>query len=297
MDDYLLRFVYAKKYDWQNNNFVMTTGYAPLLKYETKPNRWRNTPWFITFSSIAQRDAASETVTLEARASGMRNYRLTKSTTITSCIMLGGDKKNPLWYGKDLNLRQRIGKTNLNLGYVIKSNHDELIAHRLAAELFQITDNNNLRLWTDVDLRPKRQLGTDMVRVNAINGLWKKENVSAKGATSARGATSVQLGFNPNQGKVESIEGLICLQNSLFSTSIGTTYLKYTTWEATMQCFLKLNSAASIQFDVYYDLKNNHVNEANYSIKRDLHCWKAMIGFKSQPYTKNKEFWIRVNPK
>ncbi|MEK7274298.1 MAG: hypothetical protein AAB110_03495, partial [Candidatus Desantisbacteria bacterium] len=77
MDDYLLRLTYAKKYGWQNNKFVMTTGHAPSLKYETKPNRWGNTPWFITFSSIAQRDAATKTVALEVRTSGMRNYRLT----------------------------------------------------------------------------------------------------------------------------------------------------------------------------------------------------------------------------
>ncbi|MBI4777940.1 LPS-assembly protein LptD [Candidatus Desantisbacteria bacterium] len=285
MDNYLLRLVYAKKYGWQNNSFVTTTGGVPSVKFETKPYRWGDTPWFTTFSSIAQKDAASGSVTIEATASGMLHYRLTKSTTLVSGILLGGDKKNSLWYGEDLNLRQRIGNTNLNLGYIIKSNPDELMAHKLAAELFQITNDNNLRLWADIDLRPRRQLGTNTARVTAVNGLWKRKH------------SSVQLGFNPNQGKVESIEGLICLQNSLCSTNIGTTYLKDTTWEATMQSFLRLNSKTSIQSAVYYCLKSSHVNEASCSIKRDLHCWEAVLGFKSQPYTRNKEFWIRINPK
>ncbi|MBU0701496.1 hypothetical protein KKE26_09460 [bacterium] len=294
MDSHLLRLTYAKKYNWQNwpkNEFVVITERTPSLKFETKPNRWKNTPWFTTFSSIAQRNTATKTVTLEVRASGMRNYRLTKATTLTHSILLGGDRKYPLWYGEHLNLRQRIRNTNLNLGYIIKNNHDELIVHRLAAELFQIKQDNRLRLWTDIDLRPRRQLGTNTARVNAINGLWKKDH------------TSVQLGFNPNQGKIETIEGLFGLQNGLFSANLGTTYLKDTTWEATTNCLLKLNpkttarGAASIQFDIYYDLKNGHVNEANYSIKKDLHCWEARLGFKSQPYAENKEFWIRINPK
>ncbi len=286
MDDYLLRLTYAKKYAWQIpcNKFVVTTEQTPSLKYETKLSRWRNTPWFTTFSSIAQRDAATKTVALEAMVSGMRNYRLTKSTTLTQSILLGGDKKHPVWYGENLNLRQRMGSTNLNIGYVIKSNPDELMTHKLAAELFQITQGNYLRLWTDIDLRPKRQLGTNTVRVNAINGLWKKEHAS------------VQLDFSPDKGRVESIEGFICLQNNLLSTNLGTTYLKGTTWEATMHCFLKLNPKTTLQADAYYDLKNSRVHEANYSIKRNLHCWEAELGFKSQPYIGNKEFRIRINP-
>ncbi|MDI6780748.1 MAG: hypothetical protein QME49_01350 [bacterium] len=285
MDDYLLRLTYAKKYGWQDNNFVITTGQAPSLKYETKLNKWRNTPWFINFSSVAQREAATKTIALEARASGMRNYRLTRCTTLSNSILLGGDKKHPLWYGENLNLRQRTGNTNLNLGYMIKGNPDELMSHKLAAELFQITHNNYLRLWTDIDLRLRKQLGNNTARLNAVNGLWKKEH------------TSVQLGFDPDQGRVESIEGFICLQNSLLSTNLGTTYLKDTTWETTMHCFLNLNPKTTIQSDIYYDLKNSRVKEANYSIKRGLHCWEAVLGFKSQPYTGNKEFWVRINPR
>lgn len=291
MDDYLLRLLYAKKYGWQNNNFVVTTEHTPSLKYETRLNRWKNTPWFTTFSSIAQRDAANEAVALDITSSGMRNYRLTKSTTLSHSILLGRDKKHPLWYGGNLNIRQRMEDTNLNLGYVIKNSSDELITHRLATELFQITHDNYLRLWTEIDLRPKKQLATNTARVNTINGLWKREHAS------------VQFGFNPNQGKVETIECLLGFQNGLFSTNLGTTYLKDMTWDATIHCLLKLNpkttarGGTSIQSDVYYDIKNNHVNEANYSIKKDLHCWEARLGFKSQPYIKNKEFWIRISPK
>ncbi|MFH1859421.1 MAG: hypothetical protein ABH870_00145 [bacterium] len=284
-DDHLLRLTHEKKYNWQNNKFIAITERTPSLKFETKPNRWKNTPWFTTFSSIAQRDAATGAVAFEAKASGMRNYRLTKSTTLTHNILIGGDKKYPLWYGENLSLRQRIRNTNLNLGYTIKDSPDELIAHRLVAELFQITQDNRLRLWTDIDLRTRRQLGTNTTRINAINGLWKK------------GLSSVQLGFNPNKRKIDTIEGLFGLQNGSFSTNLGTTYLKDTTWEATTNCFIKLNPKTTLQFDVYYDIKNSRVNEANYSIKRDLHCWEARLGFKSQPYAKNKEFWIRICPK
>ncbi|MFH1096115.1 MAG: hypothetical protein ABH886_01295 [Candidatus Desantisbacteria bacterium] len=283
--NYLFRLTNAEKYSWQNNDFVKTAEYIPLLKCETRLNRWKNTPWLYTFSSTVQRNNIAGDIALETRAAGMRDYRLTNTTNLTHSVMLGGDKKYHLWEEEHLNLRQRIRNANLNLGYTVKNSSDELIAHRLDVELFRIIQNNHLRLWTGIDLLKRKQLGTDTTRVSPVNGLWKN------------GPASVQLGFNLNQGKIETVEGNFNLHNRLFSANLGTAYLKDTTWEATTNCLLKINPKTSFQFDTYYDIKNSHVNEANYSIKRDLHCWEAIIGFKSQPYVKNREYWIRICPK
>ena len=286
-DNYLFRLMNAEKYSWQNNDFVKATGYTPLLKCETRLNRWKNTPWLYTFSSIVQRNNIAGDVTLESRVAGMRDYKLTNTTNLTHSATLGGDKKYHLWEEEQLNLRQRVRNANLNLGYTVKNTLDELIANRLAVELFQITHSNCVRLWTSIDLRPRKQLGADTTRVNPVNGLWKNDH------------TSIRLGFNPNQGKIETIEGNFDLHNKLFSANLGTAYLKDTTWEATTNCSLRLTArgATLLQFGMYYDLKNNHVNEANYSIKKDLHCWEMMLGFRSQPYVGNNEFWIRISPK